>query len=411
MDVARDHNRVVGPGGGEQVEEAGPGGGVAVPLVEVVQRPGQGHGGGHDLVGQHVPRSLGLPQAPAQPGLLLGTQQGALGGRAGIARRAEVRRPAGLVAAVLAGVQHVEPGQPSPVDRPIDAQVRAGGRRQTHRLVLPPGLVGGGAACRERRGLGRHLGQEPGVVVLDLVVVPGHDPRAGGMDALQRRVALVEAIAVAVGVQRRDLGAVVLAHRGGVDPALVDVVAEMDHQVGVLMRREGPRRPEAVLPVLARREQEAQAIAPPPGGRRSGSADRADLVSDAEAVEVPGVVAQVAHVDVNRVRKHRRRRGAAGAHDPPEVLVAGHLPADRHVAYLRHPAPGERLRCEAGPQHDAARDWIPRRHAQREQPAREVGARARGTPPVTGVGGAHQGQRQQGAPGAGQETPTRDSVR
>jgi hypothetical protein len=304
----------------------------------------------------------------------------------------------------------VEPGQPAPVDRAIDAQVGPGGRGQAHRLVLPPGLVGGGAARCEPRRLRRFLGYEPRIVVLDLVVVPGHHPGTRGVDPLQRRVALVEAVAVAVGVQRRDLGAVVLAEGGGVGPALVDVVAQMDHQVGVLLGCEGPRRPEAVLPVLARREQEAQPIPAPTGRRRPGAADGADLVTDAEAVEVPGVRVQVADVDVDRVRPPGRRRGVPGAQHTPEPLVAGHLPADGHVD-RRHPASRQRLRRQPGPQHDTAGNRIAGRDAQREQPVGKRGPRAWGSHRMAGRGGPDQGQRQQGSAGAGQEASARDPVR
>ena len=334
VDVAGDHDRVVGAGGGQLVEDAGPSGGVAVPLVEVVDGAGEGHRGHHDLVGQDVPRGPGLAQAAAQPGLLAGAEQGAVRGRAFRAGGADVVRPAGLVAAVLTSVQHVEPGQPPPVDGSVDAQVGAGRRGQSHRLVLPPGLVRGGPPGREPRGLGGHLREKPGVVVLDLVVVPGHNPGAGGVDALQRRVALVEAVAVAVGVQGRDLGAVVLADGGGVGPALVDVVAEMDHQVGVLLGRKSPRRPEAVLPVLARREQEAQPISAPGRRCRPGATHRADLVTDAEAVEVPGVRAEVADVDVDRVRptpvtplRARRARHAGTVRRWPPPSGPAHRPA------------------------------------------------------------------------------------
>jgi hypothetical protein len=304
----------------------------------------------------------------------------------------------------------MEPGQPAPVDGSVDAQVGAGRPGQPYRLVLPPCLIRGGTPGRESRGLGGHLREEPGVVVLDFVVVPGHDPGAGRVDALERRVALVEAVTVAVGVQGRDLGAVVLADGGGVGPALVDVVAEMDHQVGVLLGSKRPRRPEAVLPVLARREQEAQPISAPGRRCRPGATHRADLVTDAEAVEVPGVRAQVADVDVDRVRQPRRRRCVPGAHDTPEPLVAGHLPADRHVD-RRHPATRQRLRRQPGPQHDAAGDGIAGCHAQREQTVGKGGPRAWGTPCVAGPGGPDQGQRQQGAARAGQEAPTRDPVR
>ena len=81
-----------------------------------------------------------------------------------------------------------------------------------------------------------------GVVVLDLVVIPDHHERMGRMHVLEALVALVEAVLLAVLVERLHVSVAVDA--GGVDarPAvralLVDVVAEAENEVEVLLLRQ-----------------------------------------------------------------------------------------------------------------------------------------------------------------------------
>ena len=109
-----------------------------------------------------------------------------------------------------------------------------------------------------------------GVVVVDLVVVPGHEPRHGRVQSLQVGVGLV--LGVPVAVLRQVVGLVpdVLSDTIGARPAFVEVIAQEHHEVDVLGDRV-PVRPEvADLEVLARREGVAQ----PPwigAGGRSGA--------------------------------------------------------------------------------------------------------------------------------------------
>ncbi len=314
---------------------------------------------------------------------------------------------AGLVAAVLAAVEHVEARQPAPVERPVDAQVRAGGGVEPHGHVLPPGPVAGGPPGRKLGGLGGELGDEAGVVVLDLVVVPGDDPRARGVDALQRRVALVLPVAVAVVVERDQLGAGVLADRPGADAALVDVVAQVEHHVRVVGRGVGPQRPEAGLPVLAAGEQEPQRVAVVvPGRGGAGAADGADLVADDEPVPVPRGGAQVADVDVDRVGVLGGGHDVGPAHVPPERLVLGHLDPDRDVDGGHAPA-GRRRRRQAGPEDDRVVGRVAGRHAQREQAVRQRDRRRRW--PATGVrrrvGATRRAPAGQRDRGAGHQCP------
>src|SRR5918994_1654567 len=122
-----------------------------------------------------------------------------------------------------------------------------------------------------------------------------------------------------------------VAGAAGTGAALVDIVAEVHDEVGVILRGEGPGRPEPVLLVLARREQEAQVVAAPRRGGGAGATDGADLVVHHEPVVVPGVGAQALDVDVDRVSPGRRGRGGPLADDVAEALVGCDLPPDRHI--------------------------------------------------------------------------------
>jgi len=78
-----------------------------------------------------------------------------------------------------------------------------------------------------------------GVVVLDLMVVPGDDPGERGVRRLQVRVVAVQGVAAPVAGELRGLARVVSAHvaaRGVVlvRPVLVDVVAEVHDEVEIL---------------------------------------------------------------------------------------------------------------------------------------------------------------------------------
>ena len=264
-------------------------------------------------------------------------------------------------------------------------QVGAHRRQHAHRHVLPPGLVGGRPPGREVGYLAGDLRHQVGVVVLDLVVVPSDDPRAGRVGGLQRRVTLVEPVAVPVGGQVADLAAVVPAHAAGADAALVDVVAEVQHDVGVVVRSVGPQRPVARLPVLAAGEQEPQAVDRPARARGGpGAPDGADLVAHDEPVEIPTVGLEAVGVDVHRVRPPGLGDREAVTHDLAEVLVLGHLPPNRHRVG-RHATVRQRRGGEARPQDDGPRERVARRHPEGEQPVGQVrrqrGRRTGGRPP------------------------------
>ena len=98
--------------------------------------------------------------------------------------------------------------------------------------MLVPRLIGGGAAQQEGGGVGVVLVERIGVIVGDLVIVPGQHPRRGVMRRLQQRIALVGGVADAIAGEVPGLRILMQAHRilGG-RCAFVDVVAEVDNVV------------------------------------------------------------------------------------------------------------------------------------------------------------------------------------
>ena len=232
--------------------------------------------------------------------------------------------------------------------------------------MLPPRLVGDGAAGREGGGVGGVLGVQAGVVVLDLVVVPRDDPREGGVARLQVGVAAVERVPVAVGRQRGDLGRVVGPDRS-LAAVLVDVVAEEVHDVDVLGGQGAVRRVVAGRPVLAGREREAHGRrAGPGGGSGAGAADRAGEARRGEPVVEPGVGGEAGGVDVDGVGVRGGGDGGARGDDLGEGVVGGHLPADRHVDRW-HAAAVQRVGRQAGPQDHRRGGRVAARHAEGER--------------------------------------------
>src|SRR5690606_36320058 len=87
-----------------------------------------------------------------------------------------------------------------------------------------------------------------------------------------------------------DLRAGVLPNRALVDPALVDVVAEEDHQVQIVLCEVAMRRVVSGLVVLARCESQLEPVRLRVyRGGRSRPADRTDLAARDEPVPVDAV--------------------------------------------------------------------------------------------------------------------------
>ena len=182
------------------------------PVLGAAGRVLPAEAGHQRLLGQQVPGPVQGPVA-GQPAFLRRTQQRALRvvegrtvGQLGDVAAAPARARADLRVAVLAVIQQVQARQAPPVQAAVDARraihrARGLGQRQ----VFPPGLVGGGALGGEIRL--QTLALQTGIVVLDLVVVPDHQPGAGGVRGLQRGVGFVLRVAVAVVIQQHPRSA------------------------------------------------------------------------------------------------------------------------------------------------------------------------------------------------------------
>src|SRR6185295_2289253 len=95
---------------------------------------------------------------------------------------------------------------------------------------------------------------------------------------------------------------VVLAHVLAAPRRFVDVVAEMDDEVGLVGDEVAVGAEEALLVLLARGEGEAQPRRRRVGGgRRVKAADRARRACGVEAIEVPAVGREAGELDARAV--------------------------------------------------------------------------------------------------------------
>ena len=373
--VAAHHDRVVGPR--QLLHQPPPCGRVAVPTVGPKACPGPGpavDGRHHVGLRQHVPGHAPAPELALQPGLLLRSEERALGvleagaGLVDLAAAGEPRLVAGRLGAVLPAVGHEDPGQPAEALPGVEAGVaRQGHLRAPQRHVLVVGLVGRGAPGHEPVARVPVLRQLAGVVVVDLVVVPGHQPRAGGVGGLQVRVGAVQRVPAAVVLEGHHLGGVgVVPHLVAAPGGLVDVVAHVQAQVQVAAGGVAVGREPALLPVRAGADREAQPLRRGVGPRRrAGAPHRAGEAALPEAVEVPALGLEPVDLDVQRVGLVGPRPGHARADHAREALVVGHLPlhgdGDRRQASARR-----HVGSEARPEHDVLGQRVARSHPQGE---------------------------------------------
>jgi hypothetical protein len=174
------------------------------------------------------------------------------------------------------------------------------------------------------------------VVVVHLVVVPGRHPGESGVGGLEQRVTLVEGVADPVVVDRLDLRRGVLPARHGEGAVvagsvlvLVDVVAEEEDNVQVLLRHVAIGGVMAGQPVLARREGKPEPVQRGAHRRRRlRPSDRAELAAGEEAIEVLAPRLQPPDIDADAVAQLRGRTGRAGLDDRAEPLVGADLPQD-----------------------------------------------------------------------------------
>ena len=218
--------------------------------------------------------------------------------------------------------------------------------------MLEVGLIGLGPSTQKQLGreplLLRHVRR---VVVVHLVVVPGHDEREPGVRRLQVRVGPVQRVAVAVVTEQFDLVAGVLPRPAVTALILVDVVTQVKDQIEVVLEHVPVGGEEPGLVVLAGHERHPQLVDRRTGRReRPGATDAARLATRAEAVPVPAVRLESLHLDMDRMPERRGRHGGAALHDVGHPLIPGDLPAHLH-RLVRHAAAFERYRSQTGPEH------------------------------------------------------------
>lgn len=271
-----------------------------------------------------------------------------------------------MIGAVLAGVEdgdlsEVAEGQAA-IDRGLGSDRERFG---TEREVLVERLVGGGAAGEEEVDRRVVLGDAGGVVVFDLVVVPGRDPGEGGVGGLEIGIGFVEGVAEPVVGKGLCLAAEVGAAADGVFGAdafvLVDVVAEEEDEVEVVLDQVAVGRVVAGLIVLAGGEGKAEAVERGIGRWGGfGAADGADLGAGDEAVVVLATGFEPLDVDVDAVAEFRCGNGGAVLDDGAEGLVAGDFPLDFDGSGIvaAETVFGEGIGGEAGPENDAGRKGI-----------------------------------------------------
>ena len=199
-----------------------------------------------------------------------------------------------LIGAVLPRVEHRDARERAVRERPVQLKQRAfRKRRAPQRHVLVVRLVPRRAAQRELLDRRAVLVVQAGVVVVDLVIVPDDEERKRRVRRPQRRIAAVLRVAVAVVVERQQLAADVLPHEVVAAGVLVDVVAEVQHEVEIFLGHVLVRREQADLEVLARRDGEPKPI----DGRlrarkRARAADGTQLAAGAELIPVPACAAR-----------------------------------------------------------------------------------------------------------------------
>jgi hypothetical protein len=192
--------------------------------------------------------------------------------------------------AVLAAIDTVEARERTPVEVRIDLHVRAlrlHARRQRHVLVV--GAVRGFAPQQERFAVHAVFGPVVGVVVVDLVIVPGEDPGQAAC-ASCRSDRSGRARGAPGSPRGSTVRAVVLAHVVAAPARLVDVVAEEHDEVRIVGDDVAVGAEVALLVLLAGSERESHAAADFAGRRRGARASDAALrAARGEAVPVPAL--------------------------------------------------------------------------------------------------------------------------
>jgi hypothetical protein len=231
-----------------------------------------------------------------------------------------------LVVAVLAGVQQVDLGQVAEAQPPVQGHGGASGRA-AQRQVLPGRPVGGRPAAHEGDRVAVLGGMAAGVVVLDLVVVEGDQERVAGVGGLEVAVGLVQGVADPVASQVGRLAANMAAGQVAPGRVLIEVVAQVQDHVTVVLGQVPIGGVVAALEVLAGHHGQVQAAQGAARVRAGpGAADPAEVAAGPEPVPVVAARVEAVHLDVDGVGVGRGggdpapaglRPGTAGRWRPP----------------------------------------------------------------------------------------------
>ena len=194
------------------------------------------------------------------------------------------------------------------------------------------------------------------------------------MRGLQVGIEAIQGVAQTVLIQRHGLGAHIEGHDlgslgGFADVALVDVIAQVQHEIEVLLRHVAIGCVVSIGPILAGHKGESQLLGASTWRRsRLGASHGAENAAALELVPVVSSRLQPGNFDVNRVAPIGARRDFALLHDLLHALVRGDLPAHGDVLGL-HASAIEGIDGEASPQHHAIGQRVARGHAERKRPA------------------------------------------
>jgi hypothetical protein len=227
-----------------------------------------------------------------------------------------------------------------------------------------------------------------------------------GVGGLEVAVGLVQGVTDPVAGQVGRLAADVAAGQVAPWRVLVDVVAQVQDHVEVVLGQVPVGGVVALLEVLAGHEGQVQANEGAARvGAGPGAADPAQVAAGPEAVPVVAARVEAVHLHVDGVGQGRGGGDAAPADHVPEPRPGGDLPVDRDRPG-RHAAAGvERPGRQPGPEHRPGRGRVAGGHPEGE---RVVRPGARGGPGPRDPLGREQGG---GAGRPGQEQAATDRRR
>ena len=212
------------------------------------------------------------------------------------------------------------------------------------------------------------------IIVGDLVVIPGHNPRLCAVSFLQVRIGTVRGVAQAVVSERNNLvSRLVVTNRALAGVAtglvLVDVVTDTHNDVdAVIFRHVAVSGEEATFPVSAGSQRDAQVIWRGVHRRRSASlTDRGNLArvitsGDGKAVEVVGISGETLDINLDGVVSIRVGVQSTRGNDVAEALIRSDFPLQCNRTALVCTCGVAWVRGHSSPDKDRVRQWIARGH-------------------------------------------------